>query len=72
MGKWTGIGIKYQKNEKKAYEGEYLQDRCHGIGIQYNEFGSHLYEGDWKLGTREGKGIQYNEAGKLFLGLIKF
>ena len=63
----NGIGIFYDKFNRKQFEGEFVDDLQQGQGISYyndNFDGTRVeYEGEWVNGEPDGKGIKYYQYG---------
>ena len=55
----NGKGIKYYKDHKVRYKGEFIDGKKEGYGIQFSANG-YYYIGEWKNNRRHGKGTLYN------------
>ena len=62
------VGIKYDFDGKKIYEGQYLNGGPHGKGIAYDEKENIIYEGDYLQNRKHGKGISYSDGEKEYEG----
>ena len=60
----NGKGIKYNKNGKILYDGDFINGKFEGNGKYINEDGL-SYIGQWKNGTIHGKGILYYSNGNI-------
>ena len=60
----NGKGIKYYKNGKILYDGNFINGKFEGNGKYIWEYGTY-YIGQWKNGLRHGKGTDYYSDGKI-------
>ena len=57
-----GIGIYYNQQNVKIYEGMIVRDKYHGNGISYwKTTGLKNWDGEWQFGVKHGNGYLYDE-----------
>jgi antitoxin component YwqK of YwqJK toxin-antitoxin module len=65
----NGLGVSFDREGNKIYEGLFRNNQREGKGVSYNYWGDREYHGEWQKGARHGSGVQYNlEGGVLYQG----